>query len=93
MKKTYIKLKVNPTDTASENLEHHINELLSTNYFPRYNYQLSYLAKFSKIVNVQGFAEEVVFHKWVESLFNYNHTQSASDTNEHFHNSLMQKIR
>ena len=44
---TYIKLKVNPT----ENLEHRINELLSKNYFPQLNYQLSYLAKFSKIVN------------------------------------------
>ena len=36
---TYIKGKINPT----ENLEHHINELLSKNYFPRYKYQLSYL--------------------------------------------------
>ena len=36
-----IKLKVNPTGTASENLEHHINELLKRNYFPRYKYQLS----------------------------------------------------
>ena len=44
---TYNKLKVNPT----ENLEHRINEILSKNYFPRYKYQLSYLAKFSKIVN------------------------------------------
>ena len=59
--KTYIKLRVNPTGTASENVEHHINELLDKNYFPRYKYQLSYLAKLSKIVNGQGFAEEVVF--------------------------------
>ena len=66
--KTYIKLTVNPTGT--QDLEHHINELLNKNYFPRYNYQLSYLAKFSKIVNVQGFAEEVVFYKWVKSDFN-----------------------
>ena len=44
---TYIKLKVNPT----ENLEHNINDLVSKNYFPRYKYQLRYLAKFSKIVN------------------------------------------
>ena len=41
---TYIKLKVNPT----ENLEHDINELLSTNYFLRYKHHLSYLAKLSK---------------------------------------------
>ena len=45
--KTYIKLKINPT----ENLEYHINELLSKIYFPRYKYQLIYLAKFSKIVD------------------------------------------
>ena len=36
--KTYIKLRVNPTGEAtrthSENLEHHINELLDKNYFP-----------------------------------------------------------
>ena len=61
--KTYIKLRVNPTGT--QDLEHHINELLNKKYFSRYKYQLSYLAKFSKIVNVQGFAEEIVFHKWV----------------------------
>ena len=48
--KTYIKLKVNPTGVASQNLEHHINELLNRNYFPRYKYQLSYLAKFRNIV-------------------------------------------
>ena len=77
--KTYIKLKVNPTGTASENLEHHINELLKRNYFPRYKYQLSYLAKFLK------YGEENVIHKWVKSDFNYNHTQDS------IHNSLMQK--
>ena len=59
--KTYIKLRVNPTGVASQNLEHHLNELLDKNYFPRYKYQLNYLAKFSKIVN----GEENVFHKWV----------------------------
>ena len=41
---TYIKLKVNP----SENLEHNINKVLNKNYFPRYKYQLSYLANFLK---------------------------------------------
>ena len=64
---TYIKLKVNPT----ENLEHNINELLSKNYFPRYKYQLSYLAKFSKIIN----GEEEVFKRWIKSDLIYNHTQ------------------
>ena len=54
---TYIKLKVNPT----ENLEHNINELLSKYYFSRYKYQLSYLAKFSKIIN----GEEEVFKRWI----------------------------
>ena len=76
--KTYIKLRVNST----ENLEHHINELLDKNYFPRYKYQLSYLAKFSKIVN----GEENVFHKWVKSDLNYNHTYLS------VHNTLMQKL-
>ena len=71
--KTYIELRVNPTDT--QNLEHHINESLDKNYFPRYKYELSSLAKFLKVVNGQSFAEEVVFHKWVKSGFNYNHTQ------------------
>ena len=45
--KTYIKLKVNPTN----HLEEQINDLLRTSFFPRYKFQLSYLAKFSKIVN------------------------------------------
>ena len=79
----YIKLRVNPTDT--QYLEHHINELQDKNYFPRYKYQLSYLAKFSKDIN----GEEVVFHKWVKSDFNYNHMQSTFGTQ---HNTLMQKL-
>ena len=75
---TYIKLKINPTS----NLEDHINELLNKNYFPRYKYQLSYLAKFSKIVN----GEEEVFKRWIKSDLTYNNTQQ--DT----HNTLMQKL-
>ena len=75
---TYIKLKTNPTS----NLEDHINELLSKNYFPRYKYQLSYLAKFSKIVN----GEEEVFKRWIKSDLTYNNTQQ--DT----HNTLLQKL-
>ena len=90
--KTYIKLRVNPTGVASQNLEHHINELLDKNYFPRYDYQLSYLAKFSKIVNGQSSAEEVVFHKWVKSDFNYNNKQSTFGTNLNVHNILLQKL-
>ena len=49
---------------------------------------MSYLAKFSKVVN----GEEVVFHKWVKSNFNYNHIQSTSGTNHTIHNTLMQKL-
>ena len=79
---TYIKLKINPT----ENLEHRINELLSKNYFPRYKYQLSYLAKFSKIVN----GEEEVFKRWIKSDLIYNHMQSG--TQQDTHNTLMQKL-
>ena len=75
---TYIKLKINPTS----NLEDHINELLSKNYFPRYKYQLSYLAKFSKIVN----GEEEVFKRWIKSDLTYNNTQ------QDIHNTLMQKL-
>ena len=60
-------MEINPIGT--QDLEHHINELLNKNYFPRYKYQLSYLAKFSKIVIGKSFAEEVVFHKWVKSDF------------------------
>ena len=82
--KTYVKLRVNPTGkaTRTQDLEHHINELLNKNNFPRYKYQLSYLAKFSKYIN----GEEVVFRKWVKSDFNYNHT------NEHVQNTLMQNL-
>ena len=79
---TYIKLKVNPT----ENLEHNINDLLSKNYFPRYKYQLRYLAKFSKIVN----GEEEVFKRWIKSDLIYNHLKSG--TQQDTHNKLMQKI-
>ena len=82
--KTYIKLRVNPTN----HLEEQINDLLNKNYFPRYKFQLSYLAKFSKIVS----GEEIVFHKWVKSDFNYNHTQIAFGTNPNIHNILMQKL-
>ena len=51
---------------------------------------MSYLAKFSKIVNGHSFAEEVVFHKWVKSDFNYNHTQDS--IRAALHNTLMQKL-
>ena len=86
--KTYIKLRVNPTNIASHHLEEQINDLLKTSFFPRYKFQLSYLAKFSKIVN----GEENVFHKWVKSDFNYNHAQSAVGSYENVHNILMQKL-
>ena len=82
--KTYIKLRVNPTN----HLEEQINDLLKTSFFPRYKFQLSYLAKFSKYIN----GEEIVFHKWVKSDFNYNHTQIAFGTNPNIHNILMQKL-
>ena len=82
--KTYNKLRVNPTN----HLEETINNLLNKNYFPRYKFQLSYLAKFSKYIN----GEEVVFHKWVKSDFNYNHIQSTFGLNLNVHNSLMQKL-
>ena len=77
-KNTYIKLKINPTS----NLEDHINEILNKSYFPRYKYQLSYLAKLSKIVN----GEEEIFKRWITSDLMYNHLQP--DT----HNTLMQKL-
>ena len=75
---TYIKLKVNPT----ENLEHDINEIIKKRYFPRFKYQLSYLAKFSKHIN----GEVEVFKRWVESVLTYNHMQ------QDVHNSLIQKL-
>ena len=79
---TYIKLKINPTET----FEHNINDLLSKNYFPRYKYQLRYLAKFSKIVN----GEKEVFKRWIKSDLIYNHLQSG--TQQDTHNTLMQKL-
>ena len=78
----HIKLKINPT----ENLEYHINDLLSENYFPRCKFQLSYLAKFSKIVN----GKERVFKRWIQSDLIYNHLQSG--TQYSIHNTLMQKL-
>ena len=45
---------------------------------------MSYLAKFSKIVIGQSFAE------WVKSDFNYNHTQDS--IRAALHNTLMQKL-
>ena len=77
--KTCVKLKVNPTSS----LEKQINDLLRTNFFPRYKDRLSYLAKF-----IKNGAEKIVFHKWVKSDFNYNHTNPDHKT----HNSLMQKL-
>ena len=82
--KRYNKLRVNPTN----HLEEQINDSLNKNYFSRYKFQLSYLAKFSKYFN----GEEVVFHNWVESGFKYNHIQSTFGTNLNVHNSIMQKL-
>ena len=87
---TYFKLKINPT----ENLEHNINEILSENYFPRFKYQLRYLAKFSKMVN----GEQEIFKRWLKSYLTYNHMQSTSGMQQdtegasHVHNSLIQKL-
>ena len=81
---TYIKLKINPT----ENLENRIKELISKRYFPRFKYQLSYLAKFSKIIN----GEEEVFKRWIKSDLIYNHMQSTFGTQQDTHNTLMQKL-
>ena len=78
---TYIKLEINPT----ENLEYRIIDLLSKNYFPRYKYQLRYLAKFSKIVNGKE-----VFKRWIKSDLINNHLQSG--TQQDTHNTLMQKL-
>ena len=78
--KTYINFKVNPI----ENFEHHINDLLNENYFPQFKCQVSYLAKFTKIVN----GDEVVFHKWVKSEINYNHFNEDHT----IHNTLIQKL-
>ena len=75
-----MKLNRNPTD----HLEYHINDLVSKRYFPRYRYQLSYLAKFSK----NGNGEENVFHKLVKSDLTYNH----SDEDHTIHCTLMQKL-
>ena len=86
--KTYIKLRVNPTGVAWQNLEHHKNELLEQNYLSRYKYQVSYLAKFSKIF----IGEQNVFHKWVKSDFNYIHMQSTFGTNHTLHNTKMQNL-
>ena len=76
--RTYIKPKINPT----ENLEEQIKNLLRTNFFPRYKFQLSYLAKFSKIVN----GEEEVFKRWVKSDLN------SIYLDQDVYNTLMQKL-
>ena len=81
---TYNKLKVNLT----ENLERHINDLLSERYFPRYKYQLSYSAKFSKIVN----GEEEVFKRLVKSDLNYNYLDRVTEGASHVLNSIIQKL-
>ena len=81
--RTYIKLKINPT----ENLEEQINNLLRTNFFPRYKFQLIYLAKFSKIIN-----GEEVFKRWVKSDLKCNYLDQEAEGASHVHNSLMQKL-
>ena len=80
--KTYIKLKVNTTN----HLEEQIDNLLRNIFFPRYKFQLSYLAKFSKIVNGQ----EEVFNRWIKSDFDYNH--SYENVRGALHNTLLQKL-
>ena len=81
---TYIKLKVNPT----ENLEYRINEIISKRYFPRFKYQIRYLARFTKKVN----GEEQVFKRWVQSELTYNHMRSTFGMQQDVHNILMQKL-
>ena len=49
---------------------------------------MSYLAKFSKIIN----GEEEVFKRWIKSDLIYNHMQSTFGTQQDTHNTLMQKL-
>ena len=82
---TYIKLKVNPT----ENLKYRINELKGKKYFPRFKYQISCLARFTKVVN----GEEKVFKRWVQLDRTYNHMRSTFGMQpEDVHNILLQKL-
>ena len=74
--KTYIKYKF------EHNIEQNIQQILSQNLFPRYKYQVSYQAKFSKYTN----GEEQLFFKWIKSDMLYNYTPTD------FHNSLMQQV-
>ena len=76
---TYIKLKVNP----AENFDYDINDLLGKRYFPRFKYQICYLARFTKIVD----GEKEVFKKWGQSDLTYNHMQQ-----EDVHNTFMQEL-
>ena len=62
--------------------------MLRTNFFPRYKFQLSYFAKFSKYVR----GEEEVFKRWIQSDLKYNHIQQDTEGASHVHNSLIQKL-
>ena len=80
--KTYMKFEMNPNVNNLD--EYPMNELLSKKYFSRYKYQLSYLTKYTKLIN----GEEHKFHKWVKSDFNYNHYNDSYS----IHNTSIQNL-
>ena len=49
---------------------------------------MSYLAKFSKIVN----GEQEIFKRWLKSDLTYNHMQQDTEGASHVHNSIIQKL-
>ena len=57
---TYIKYKI------YDNFEQQIEDILSQKIFPKFKYQVSYLAKFTKQIN------NIIFRRWVKSDMFYN---------------------
>ena len=60
--KTYIKYKI------YDNFEEEIPKILSQPFFPRFKYQVSYLAKFTKSTN----EKEETFNRWIQTDLLHN---------------------
>ena len=73
--KTYIKYKI------YDNFEQQIEDILSQKIFPKFKYQVSYLAKFTKPINNE------IFKRWIKSDLIHNF-----DTHVNIHNTLIGNI-
>ena len=82
---SHITYNIGKNGLESQDLEKLVRNILSESMFPKLNFHVSYLAKFTKNVN----GEQHSFHKWVKLDINYIH---MNQDYANIHNTLMHQL-